>query len=81
MQKISKKTLLVDLLIIAELKDVQLQNELGVIFRRYNNIIEYKEPKCPRTRSSIPVREHYISGSCMVILVPTSLKLTTSISA
>ena len=47
MQKISKKTLLVDLLIIAELKDVQLQNELGVIFRRYNNIIEYKEPKCP----------------------------------
>lgn len=80
MQKISKKIPPVDLLIIEKLKDVQLQNELGAIFRRYN-ITEYKEPKCPRTRSSIPVRGHCIYGNCMVILVPTPLKLTTSITA
>ena len=41
---LSKKPLQIDLLIIEKLKDVQLQNELGAIFRRYN-IIEYKEPK------------------------------------
>ena len=41
---LSKKPLQVDLLIIEKLHDVQIQNELGAIFRRYN-IMEYKEPK------------------------------------
>ena len=41
---LSKKPLQIDLLIIEKLKDIQLQNEIGAIFRRYN-IIEYKSPK------------------------------------
>ena len=41
---LSKKPLQIDLLIIEKMKDVQLQNELGAIFRRYN-IMEYKSPE------------------------------------
>lgn len=40
---LSKKPLQIDLLVIEKLKDVQSQNEIGKIFRRYN-IIEYKSP-------------------------------------
>ena len=40
---LSKKPLQIDLLVIEKLKDVQIQNEIGKIFRRYN-IIEYKSP-------------------------------------
>ena len=41
---LSKKPLQIDLLIIEKLNDVQIQNELGAIFRRYN-IMEYKSPE------------------------------------
>jgi hypothetical protein len=41
---LSKEPLRIDLLIIKKLKDVQLQNEIGHIFRTYN-IIEYKSPE------------------------------------
>lgn len=41
---LSKKPLQIDLLIIKKLIDVQLSNELGRIFRRYN-VIEYKSPE------------------------------------
>ena len=41
---LSKKPLQIDLLIIEKLKNVQIQNEIGKIFRRYN-IIEYKSPE------------------------------------
>lgn len=41
---LSKKPLQIDLLIIEKLKDVQIQNEIGNLFRRYN-IIEYKSPE------------------------------------
>ena len=40
---LSKKPLQIDLLVIEKLKDVQIQNELGKLFRRYN-VIEYKSP-------------------------------------
>lgn len=40
---LSKKPLQIDLLVIEKIKDVQIQNEIGKIFRRYN-IIEYKSP-------------------------------------
>lgn len=41
---LSKKPLQIDLLIIEKLKDVQIQNEIGKLFRRYN-IVEYKSPE------------------------------------
>jgi hypothetical protein len=41
---LSKEPLRVDLLIIKKLKNVQLENEIGHIFRTYN-IIEYKSPE------------------------------------
>lgn len=40
---LSKKPLQIDLLIIEKLKNVQIQNEIGKIFRKYN-VIEYKSP-------------------------------------
>ena len=41
---LSKKPLQIDLLIIEKRKDVQIQNEIGKLFRRYN-IVEYKSPE------------------------------------
>jgi flagellar hook-associated protein FlgK len=41
---LSKEPLRVDLLIIKKLKNVQLENEIGHIFRTYN-VIEYKSPE------------------------------------
>ena len=41
---LSKKPLQIDLLIIEKLKDVQIQNEIGRLFRKYN-IVEYKSPE------------------------------------
>lgn len=41
---LSKKPLQIDLLIIEKLKNVQIQNEIGKLFRRYN-IVEYKSPE------------------------------------
>ena len=40
---LSKKPLQMDLLIIEKRKNVQIQNEIGRIFRRHN-VIEYKSP-------------------------------------
>ena len=41
---LSKEPLRIDLLVIAKNQDVQLENEVGKIFKRYN-IIEYKSPE------------------------------------
>ena len=41
---LSKKPLQIDLLIIEKLNDVQIQNEIGRLFRKYN-IVEYKSPE------------------------------------
>jgi hypothetical protein len=41
---LSKEPLRIDLLIIKKLKNVQLENEIGHIFRTYN-VIEYKSPE------------------------------------
>ena len=40
---LSKKPLQIDLLIIKKLADVQIENEIGRIFKKYN-ILEYKSP-------------------------------------
>lgn len=40
---LSKKPLQIDMLIIEKLKNVQIQNEIGKLFRKYN-VIEYKSP-------------------------------------
>lgn len=40
---LSKKPLQIDLLVVKKLDDVNIQNEIGRIFRRYN-VIEYKSP-------------------------------------
>lgn len=40
---LSKEPLRVDLLIIGKSNDIQLENEIGKLFKRYN-IIEYKSP-------------------------------------
>ena len=40
---LSKEPLRVDLLVIGKSDDIQLANEVGRIFRRYN-VIEYKSP-------------------------------------
>lgn len=40
---LSKKPLQIDLLVVEKLDDVNIQNEIGRIFRRYN-VIEYKSP-------------------------------------
>lgn len=40
---LSKEPLRVDLLIIGKSDDIQLENEVGKLFKRYN-IIEYKSP-------------------------------------
>lgn len=41
---LSKKPLQIDLLVIEKLKDMQIENEIGKLFRKYN-IIEYKSPE------------------------------------
>jgi hypothetical protein len=41
---LSKEPLRIDLLIIKKLKNIQLENEIGHIFRTYN-VIEYKSPE------------------------------------
>lgn len=41
---LSKKPLQIDLLIVEKLDDVNVENEIGRIFRKYN-VIEYKSPK------------------------------------
>lgn len=41
---LSKKPLQIDLLIIEKLRNVQIQNEIGKLFRKYN-IVEYKSPE------------------------------------
>lgn len=40
---LSKKPLQIDLLVIKKLKDVQIQNEIGKLFKKYN-VVEYKSP-------------------------------------
>ena len=41
---LSKKPLQMDLLIIKKLADVQIENEIGRIFKKYN-VVEYKSPE------------------------------------
>lgn len=41
---LSKKPLQIDLLVIEKLQDVQIENEIGRLFRKYN-IVEYKSPE------------------------------------
>lgn len=41
---LSKKPLQIDLLVVEKLDDVNVENEIGRIFRKYN-VIEYKSPK------------------------------------
>lgn len=41
---LSKKPLQIDLLIIKKLADVQIENEIGRIFKKYN-VLEYKSPE------------------------------------
>ncbi len=41
---LSKKPLQIDLLVVEKLDDINVENEIGRIFRKYN-VIEYKSPK------------------------------------
>lgn len=41
---LSKKPLQIDLLVIEKLRDVQIENEIGRLFRKYN-VVEYKSPE------------------------------------
>ena len=40
---LSKKPLQIDLLVIEKMRDIQIENEIGHIFRKYN-VVEYKSP-------------------------------------
>lgn len=50
---LSKKPLQMDLLIIKKLADVQIENEIGRIFKRYN-VVEYKSPE-----DSLTIDDYY----------------------
>ena len=60
---LSKEPLRVDLLVVGKQNDIQLENEAGRIFRRYN-IIEYKSPDDRKNRlqyhcSEIHIRRNF----------------------